>query len=111
MGKYKFYNEKLDIAIADLELQRQFELESLKMQLDATIESVKPINLLKQTFTDFKKSPDMKQNLLGSAVSIAGGYISKRFLFGKSSSFIKKALGYAIQYGITNFISKKVTER
>lgn len=111
MGKYKLYNQKLDILMVDLEMQRRLELNDLKMQFDITLDSVKPMNLIKDTISDFRQTPEVQTSLLGSALSIAGGYISKRLLFGNSPSFIKKALGYALQFGVTKLISKKVTEK
>ena len=49
-----------------------------------TYESIKTINIIKDTFQDFTHSPDLKSNLLQTAVSITGGYLSKKLLFGKS---------------------------
>ncbi|MES2240046.1 MAG: hypothetical protein V4497_07275 [Bacteroidota bacterium] len=108
MASYKNQNTELDKAIARLELERDLKFEELKDQLAITYESVKPINLLKETLEDFKHSPDIKSNFLQSVVSIAGGYLSKKMVMGKSNSIFKKIMGYVLQYGLTNFISKKV---
>ncbi|WP_339837169.1 hypothetical protein [uncultured Flavobacterium sp.] len=101
-------NKKLDIAIAELERQRNLQFDELKQQLALTYESVKPINILNQTLVDFKESTEVKSNLIQSVLSIAGGYISKRLLVGKSHSKFKKVIGLIVQYGVANFISKKV---
>ncbi len=108
MKSYKNQNEELDIAIELLERQRSQKFNELKLQLNATYESVKPINILNQTLVDFKESSAVKSNLFQSAISLAGGYVSKRLLLGKSHSTFKKIMGYLVQYGVTNFISKKV---
>lgn len=108
MKKHRNQNEKLDRAIAKLELQRDLKFVELKQQLSLTYESVKPINILNQSLVDFKESTEVKSNLLQSVLSIAGGYISKKLLVGKSHSTFKKIMGYVVQYGVTNFISKKV---
>ncbi|CAM3601307.1 hypothetical protein FLGE108171_05295 [Flavobacterium gelidilacus] len=108
MKKHRNQNEKLDRAIAELELQRDLKFVELKQQLSLTYESVKPINILNQSLVDFKESTEVKSNLLQSVLSIAGGYISKKLLVGKSHSTFKKIMGYVVQYGVTNFISKKV---
>ena len=108
MRSYKNQNEELDIAIELLERKRALKFEELKYQLNVTYESVKPINILNQTLIDLKESPGVKSNLFQSAISLAGGYFSKRLLLGKSHSMFKKILGYVLQYGVTNFISKKV---
>ncbi len=110
MKSYKDQNERLDLAIEELELKRDLKFIELKHQLASTYESVKPINMLNQALEDFKESPSIKSNLLQTVVSLAGGYFSKRLLIGKSNSMLKNLLGYVLQYGVTNFISKKVDE-
>lgn len=111
MRSYKNQNEELDIAIELLERKRALKFNELKFQLNATYESIKPINILSQTLVDFKESPEVKSNFLQTAISVVGGYVSKRLLLGKSKSIFKKLVGYALQYGITNFISKKVDSK
>lgn len=111
MKTYRNQNEELDIAISNLELQRKQKYNELKQQLNLTYQSVKPINILNQTLTDFKESTQSKSNLLQSVVSLTGGYLSKKLLIGNTHSTFKKILGYVLQYGVTNFISKKVDSK
>jgi len=108
MTWHKNQTSELDIMIARLELEKKIKLEELKEQLAVTSESIKPINIIKDTFQDFKHSPDLKSNLLQTAVGITGGYLSKKLLFGKSKSFFKKTIANLLQYGVAYFISKKV---
>ena len=108
MKSYRNQNDELDIAIDKLERQRHLKFIELKQQLNLTYQSVKPINILNQTLTDFKESKQVKSNLLQSVVSLGGGYLSKKLLIGNTHSTFKKILGYVLQYGVTNFISKKV---
>ena len=108
MKSYKNQNEQLDIAIELLEHKRDLKFYELQKQLAVTYESVKPINILNQTLTDFKESTEIKSNVLQSVISIAGGYASKKLFLGKTNSTFKKILGYVLQYGVTSFISKKV---
>lgn len=108
MASYKNYNTDLDKEIARLEVEREVKMRELKHQLAITYDSVKPINLLKETLDDFQNTPDVKANILQSTLSIAGGYLSKKLVMGKSNSIFKKIFGYVLQYGVTNFISKKV---
>ncbi|MFL9830898.1 hypothetical protein ABS764_08560 [Flavobacterium sp. ST-87] len=107
MAVYKNQNTELDKAIARLEMDRDLKLEELKEQLATTYESIKPVNILRETVEDFNNAPDLKSNLLQIVVSIAGGYLSKKLLLGKSNSFFKKIAGYILQYGMTSFIAKK----
>lgn len=109
MAAYKDQNLALDDAIAKLLVERQLKLNALKRQLNLTYESVKPVNILKESLADFNNTPEVKTNVLQSILSIAGGYLSKKVVMGKSNSIFKKALGYVVQYGLTKFISNKVS--
>lgn len=108
MASYKDQNTLLDQKIARLEMERERKFDELKDQLDVTFQSMKPINILNGTLEDLKNFPEVKSNALQIITSLAGGYLSKKLLLGESHSFFKKALGYLVQYGVTNFISKKV---
>lgn len=108
MASYKDQNTALEIAISRLEIEKRERFQKLKDQLDLTTNSLKPISLLKDTFHDFQEAPDLKSNLIKTVASISGGYLSKRLVLGNSKSFIKRLAGYALQYGVTTFISKKV---
>jgi hypothetical protein len=54
-----------------------------------------------------QESTSLKQNLLKVALGLGAGYFSRKMVVGKSAGIVKKALGTALQYGITNFIAKK----
>lgn len=63
------------------------------------------------TIDDIKNSTELKNNVLETVVSVAGGYASKIFLVGKSNSIFKKLFGALLQYGATNLISNKVYKK
>ncbi|HMR16922.1 MAG: hypothetical protein KDC97_00835 [Confluentibacter sp.] len=100
----------LDEAIAALKYRRQLEYRDLKAQFYETSQVFKPATIINQTIKDFRELPELKSNFLKTVLSIAGGYFSKKIVLGKSNSFIKSILGYVLQYGVTNFISKKVSD-
>lgn len=108
MATYKDQNTALDIAISRLEIEKKEKYEDLKWQLEVTANSLKPINIIKDTVQDFQQSPDLKSSFVKGIASLTGGYLSKKLLFGKSKSTIKNILGYVLQYGMTHLISKKV---
>lgn len=109
MKKPKTQIELLNDAMVLLEERRRNEYEDLKSQFYKTSETFRPINIFKQAVKDFKEVPEVKTNLFETILSISGGYFSKKIILGKSNSFVKKVLGYVLQYVVTNFISKKVS--
>ena len=99
-------NVLLDQKIAELSNRRDLELLDLKNQFNVVIESVKPINIVKQTFSSLYNSPEKKLNILELATSFIGGYISKKIVVGNSNSMIKNLFGNVLQYGISTVINK-----
>ena len=107
----KKYNniEALNRAILLLEDRKKLEYDYLKLQFYETSENFRPINIFKQSVKDFTEIGEVRTNLFETLLSISGGYFSKKIIIGKSNSMIKNIFGYALQYTVTNFISKKVS--
>ena len=97
----------LSVAIKRLERRKSVMEEDLKDHFHILIEDLKPKNILKHTIDEVQESTTLKHNLLKVAVGLGAGYFSRKMIVGKSAGIIKKALGTALQYGITNFVAKK----
>ncbi len=93
-------------AIIELENKRAYEGILLKEQFIFTYESLKPANLIRNAIQDISSSSELKDNLLNAAVGVATGYISKKIFVGASDNPIKKMLGTALMFGISNLVSK-----
>lgn len=89
-----------------LELKQKLELASLKSQLHTTFEQLKPLNLLKQTFTEVSESPEIKSQLLNSGIGLLTGYLSKKLMIGNTSNPIKNILGTIVEFIIANVVAK-----
>ena len=97
----------LSTAIRRLERRRMVMEEDLKDHFHLILEDLKPTNILKNTLHEVQESTPLKHNLLKVAVGLGAGYFSRKMVIGKSAGIVKKALGTALQYGITNFVAKK----
>lgn len=97
----------LATAIKRLERRKTVMEEDLKDHFHLLLEDLKPKNILKNTLDEVQESTDLKHNLLKVAVGLGAGYFSRKALVGKSAGILKKALGTALQYGVTNFVAKK----
>lgn len=91
-------------AILLLESDQIIQLQLLKDQFHFTYESFKPVNLLKRTLKDVASSPYLVDNILGTAIGLATGFLSKRIFVGPSGSIFKKLLGSFLQVGVTNTV-------
>lgn len=97
---------RLKDAIELLEDEQAFKRELLKEQLNITFESLKPLNLITNALKDISSLPNLSENVLGSAVGLASGYLSKRIFIGTSGNIIRKLIGLILQFGITSVVSR-----
>lgn len=97
---------ELNQAILLLEAKQTLEGCILKEQFKITYESLKPINLIKSTISELAASPDFKNDLLNTTLSLAVGYLSKKLAIGSTNNPFKQILGTILQMGVTNVVSK-----
>jgi hypothetical protein len=97
---------ELKDAIQLLEAERTLKGTLLKEQFYLTYESFKPVNLLTNTLSDVAKSPFLVENLLGIAMGLATGYLSKKVFIGVSGNKFKRLIGTILQFGITNVVAQ-----
>ncbi len=98
-----------DLQTAIKRLKRRVEVQEagLQDQFHSILVSLKPTNILKTTIHEVQESPELKHNLFKVALGLGAGYFSRKMVVGKSAGLVRKALGTALQFGITQFIAKK----
>lgn len=97
---------ELRAAILRLEYQQAEEGRALKEHFQLAYKSIKPANIILNTLKDLGESSILKDGILNSSVGFGTGYLSKVLFQGVVNSPIKKLLGSAIMFGITNFVTK-----
>jgi hypothetical protein len=97
----------LSVAIKRLESLRFLQEEEIKADFRVILNDLKPANILKKTLHEVQESTPLKHNLLKVAVGLGAGYFSRKMVVGKSAGILKKALGTALQFGVTSLIAKK----
>lgn len=102
-------NQKIEIEakIAYLKRKKHDDFVALKDQYDFTVNSLKPLNLIKNVAFDFISSPGLKSNLINGAIGIGTNYLSKNLMNENSSNPVKRVLGKVLKFAIKNFIGKK----
>lgn len=98
--------EELKHAIQILEVEQNLKGNELKEQFFLTYESFKPVNIISSTLSDIVKSPFLMDNILGTAMGLATGYLSKTVFIGASGNKVRKLIGNILQFGITNVIAQ-----
>jgi hypothetical protein len=97
---------RLQDSIQLLEEEQFIKRQLLKEQLTISYESLKPLNLLKGAIRDMSSSPDLGNNVLGSVLGMASGFLSKKLFIGTSGNLIRKLLGSFVQLGVTNIVAR-----
>jgi hypothetical protein len=105
MGKITSVAE-LKSAIELLEVEHALKGQLLKEQVYLTYESLKPINVLRRTLKELTSSPYLIDNLPGTIMGLASGYLSKKLFTGGSGNIFRKLLGSILQFGVTNVVAK-----
>ncbi len=99
--------ELLSIKIANLEKKQEVELLELKQSLREKYESLKPINIIKKTFSQLTSSSDVKSSIVSEIAGIATGALTSKLLFGKTRNPLKMIGGLLFQYLIATYVSKQ----
>lgn len=104
----KKYNKTvaLDELILLLQEKQAIELKLLKDQFHITYESLRPVNLIKNTIHEVTTSEEIKEDLLKNAIGLATGYLSKKVVVGESDNPFRKLLGLFLQFAVATFVSK-----
>lgn len=97
---------ELKIAIQGLEFEQTIQGQFLKEQLFVTIDSLRPINLIKGALSEITSSPNIIENVLGSVLGLITGSISKKIAIGASQNLLRKMMGSVLQFGVTNVVSQ-----
>ena len=79
----------------------------LKNQYHTTIDSFKPINLIKSSIEEVITSPNLKTNLINGAIGLGTNYLTKNLFNDNSVNPLKQVLGKVLKFTLKNFIGKK----
>ena len=108
--KTTFTADDLKLRIHSLQARSLQQEEDLKYTAGLLVESLKPANLIKDTFKSTVQSPGFGKNLLKGAAGLAVGFLTKRLFVTKSSGIVKKAVGTALELGIAKIVTKNAAK-
>lgn len=97
---------ELKEAILQLELKQKEQWVDLKDNLNVAFESLKPINLIKTTYREFLSTPHMAEDIIGSTIGLASGFITKKLVVRKSGNILRAFAGGLAQMLISNFVTR-----
>lgn len=93
-------------AIEFLEIKQAREAKLLKEQFQVVYESLKPINVLKNTFNSLTHMPDFKEGIVNATLGLTTSHLAKKIIIGSAGGPLKQLLGIFMQMGIANLVAK-----
>lgn len=93
-------------AIRLLEEKQSMGGKLLKEHFFIVLDSVKPVNIIKNTFKEVASEPDLISNILSTTLGLTAGYVSNKTVVGSSGNLFRKLLGTILQFGVTSIIIK-----
>ncbi len=99
--------DDLKKAIRILEMDQDVKEQQLRAQFYLSVDSFKPINILKSSIKDATSSANLIDNVFGAVLGISTGYISKKIIIGGSANIFKKFFGTMLQFGVASLVAKQ----
>lgn len=97
---------ELKDAILRLEQKQKEQWVDLKDNINVAFDSLKPINLIKSTYREFLSTPHMAQDIIGSTIGLATGFVTKKLVVRKSGNVLRNFAGGLVQMLISNFVTR-----
>jgi hypothetical protein len=104
MGKQSA-TELLKERISQLEVKQAEEGKALKQELMNTVESLKPVNLLRSSVQEFANSEELKKTLFETTISLVNGFLAKQLIKPNPSNLVLKLVTTLLQLGVTNILT------
>lgn len=95
---------ELKLAIQSKQVQHAIHGQLLKEKCQHAFESLKPVNVIKNTLSEISSSPYLIENMLGAAVGLISGYVSRKVAEGRSQNVFRRIMGSVLQFGVTNLV-------
>lgn len=102
--------EDIKNAIQQLESKQADELLLLKGQFLTTYESLKPINIINDTFKKLANSSSVSKSIINTAIGVSAGVIIKKIVLGNTYNLFSKLLGGVLEYTIANKVTKNADQ-
>ncbi|MBS1749187.1 MAG: hypothetical protein JST63_04740 [Bacteroidetes bacterium] len=94
--------------IAELKHQTEVMEIELKRKFSATINNLKPGNLIKTALTDLNETVGLKSTLFSTLLNLGLNFAGGKMLLGKGG-IAQKAAGAALHYGAGKLLSRELS--
>lgn len=98
---------ELKEAIRQLEADCDFEGAQLKADFEYACKSLNPLNIIRDTLEKTASSPLLLDNIIGTALGLVTGFLTKKIVIGKSGNKLRILAGSILEFAILNGISQR----
>lgn len=96
--------DELDKAIAELQKQQVQKKTLMILQFHELQESMRPINLLKNTLNKIAQPGDVRDTLIKAASGIGMGLLTKGLITGKSKGIVSAVVGKTVRVAVAKTV-------
>lgn len=89
-----------------MELEQKNNLLALRQELAATQENLKISNIIKSTFKKIVDVPDLKADIVNTAIGLASGIMTKKLVVGKTHNPFSKLFAMTMEMFVANKVTK-----
>ena len=93
-------------AILNLEKEQAIKSQLLRDQVKATYESLKPMNLIKNTLSSLAESVEVKNSLFEILVSMTTGFVARKAISGNKPRSPLSQAGVFLLASVNSYISR-----
>ncbi len=95
----------LDKAIIELEKRKVIQESLLRAQFESTKESLKPLNLIKSSFSKITHTPEVRDGVAKTVVGVGLGLLTKNMFLGKAYPLVRSLLNNAVERGVNKSVN------
>ncbi len=102
-------HDDLQKAIHELENRQMEQKNAMEQHFHESYESIKPVNIIKNTLHDINDSEEVKKAMVKAAVGLAIGYVTKLLIDSfvlKTKRPVTSRIGTLIQFLISGWVAK-----
>ncbi|MEO5984181.1 MAG: hypothetical protein ABIP80_01670 [Ferruginibacter sp.] len=90
-------SHELDAAIVELQKRQVIQEGLLKEQFDAVKDSMKPMNVIKRSFSKLTHTPEIRDGVFKTITGVGLGLLTKNMFLGKGIPVFKSLFGNAVE--------------
>ena len=93
-------SHELHSAIIELEKRKVIQESLLKDQFHVVRESLRPVNMIRSTFSKITHTPEIREGVFKTVAGIGIGLLTKNMFLGKAIPLVRSLVGSAVENSV-----------